>query len=138
MRNCPMINFQISGQSLITLILMQQNYHNVVSNFIETIEPYTCLMALLHKQFSRGFLACTHLSLIIGTYNNLTGAVCFLSAVSKHISFQYNQQIFIFAARNKGTNSNLIILIISFLWSLPQINYTIPLQLPINSLIFQL
>lgn len=35
----------------------------------------TYLIAVLHKQFSRDFLARTHLSLIIGLYNNLTGAV---------------------------------------------------------------
>ena len=86
MRNCPMINTWITGKSsdysyFDTTTMIQYLISQKPSSHI------TYLMALLHKLLSRDFLAQTHLSLIIDTHNNLTGVICFLHAILKHISF---------------------------------------------------
>ena len=86
MRNYPMINTWITGKSseysyFDTTTIIQCLISQKPSNDI------TYLMAVLHKLLSRDFLAHTHLSLIIDTHNNLTGVICFLHAILKHISF---------------------------------------------------
>lgn len=86
MRNCPIINTWITSKSF------DYSYFEITTmiQFLISQKPsnhITYFMALLHKLLSRDFLAHTHLSLIIDTHNNLTGVICFLRAILKHISF---------------------------------------------------